>query len=138
MSINEQSNDRTFVHILLTVPDPKVELLKVIYSQAAKESAAVLQCRLINDNSSAFRFKSFHNALDATLAEVIAVALHGQTIYAYSDVTCYISIYSFILQLHYKACSNSKAYSILIIYSNAVLAISITRKFLQMICRRNP
>ena len=63
-----------------------LELLKVIYNHAAKECTAVLQCRLIYDNSRSFRFEALHNTLDAALAEVIAVALHGQAIYAYSDI----------------------------------------------------
>lgn len=52
------------------------ELLEIVYDLTSKESAAVLKCRFINDNSGSFGLDPFHNTLDAALPEVVAVTLH--------------------------------------------------------------
>ena len=44
--------------------------------------SAVLEGRLVDDDLSSFRLDTLHDALDGTLAEVVRVGLHGQTIYA--------------------------------------------------------
>ena len=56
------------------------EFFQVIDHHTAEEGLAILQCRLIDDHSCAFCLDPLHNSLNGALTEVIAVALHGQTI----------------------------------------------------------
>ena len=60
-----------------------LEFIQVVYNQAAEEGAAVLEGRLVDDDFGAFGLDALHHALDAALAEVIAVRLHRQTVDAY-------------------------------------------------------
>ena len=57
-----------------------LELCQIIDHDATKEGLAVSQGRLIDNHSCALGFDAFHNTLNGALTEVIAVALHGQTI----------------------------------------------------------
>ena len=57
-----------------------LELLQVVDHEAAEEGAAVLKGRLVDDDFRAFGLDALHHALDAALAEVVAVRLHRQAI----------------------------------------------------------
>ena len=59
-----------------------LELSQIIDHQTAKESGTIFQSRLINNDSCTLGLDALHNALNRALAEVIAVALHGQTVHA--------------------------------------------------------
>ena len=59
-----------------------LEGFEIVYDSAAEEGAAIFECRLIDDDLCAFRFDAFHDALDGGLAEVVAVRLHRQPVYA--------------------------------------------------------
>ena len=50
-----------------------LELRQVIDHPAAEERAAVIEGRLVDDHFGAFRLDALHHALDAALAEVVAV-----------------------------------------------------------------
>lgn len=58
---------------------------KFIHHNAAEERTSIFQCRLIDNDLCTFGLDAFHNALDATLSEVIAIALHRQAIYTNPD-----------------------------------------------------
>ena len=58
-----------------------LELSQIIDHQATKEGVAIFQSRLINHNRRALSLDALHDALNGTLAEVIAVTLHGQTVH---------------------------------------------------------
>ena len=58
-----------------------LNLARSLTTSAAEEGIAVFQCRLIDDHSCALGLDALHNTLNRTLTEVIAVALHGQTIH---------------------------------------------------------
>ena len=60
----------------------RFESVQVVHYLAAEEGAAVFQCRLVDDYFRTFGFHPLHYALDAGLAEVIAVRLHGQAVNA--------------------------------------------------------
>ena len=47
---------------------------------ATKECATVLQGRLVDDHCCAFCLDSFHDTLNAALAEIVTVTLHCQTV----------------------------------------------------------
>ena len=57
------------------------ELIQVVDHPAAEESAAVLYGRLIDDDLHALGLDPLHHALDAALAEVVAVRLHRQAVH---------------------------------------------------------
>ena len=57
-----------------------LELLQVVDHKAAEEGAAVFEGRLVDDDFGAFGLDALHHALDAALAEVVAVRLHRQAI----------------------------------------------------------
>ena len=57
-----------------------LELLQVVDHKAAEEGAAVLDGRLVDDDFRAFGLDALHHALDAALAEVVAVRLHRQAV----------------------------------------------------------
>lgn len=58
------------------------ELCEVVHHFAAEEGAAVFEGGLVDDDFGTFGFDAFHYALYARLAEVVAVRLHGQPVYA--------------------------------------------------------
>ena len=58
-----------------------LELLQVVDYTAAEECAAVLYGRLIDDDLHALGLDPLHHALDAALAEVVAVRLHRQAVH---------------------------------------------------------
>ena len=60
---------------------PALELLQVVDHTAAEECAAVLYGRLIDDDLHALGLDTLHHALDAALAEVVAVRLHRQAVH---------------------------------------------------------
>ena len=60
-----------------------LKLLRIINNLAVEKLAAISQGGLVNDNRDAHRQNSFHDVLDGGGAEVVAVALHCQTIHAY-------------------------------------------------------
>ena len=72
-----------------------LEICKVVDHLAAEEGAVVGECWLIDDYICSFCFDALHNALDGTLAEVVAVALHRETIH--SD--CYRRLLGSVLVL---------------------------------------
>ena len=57
-----------------------LELFKIIYNHAAKEGAAIFQSRLVDDHRSTLCLNALHDTLDAALAEIIGIGLHGQAI----------------------------------------------------------
>ena len=57
-----------------------LKLLQVIHNSASKECTSILQRRFVDNHRSAFRLYPFHHSLDATLPEVIRMALHRQTV----------------------------------------------------------
>ena len=63
-----------------------LELLEVVDDLGAKERRPVLKRRLVDDDRRAFRLDALHDALDRRLPEVVAVALHGETVNADDDV----------------------------------------------------
>ena len=60
----------------------RFESVQVVHYLAAEEGAAVFQCRLVDDYFRAFCLYPLHHALDAGLAEVIAVRFHRQAVNA--------------------------------------------------------
>ena len=58
-----------------------LELIQVVDYTAAEECAAVLYGRLIDDDLHALGLDPLHHALDAALAEVVAVRLHRQAVH---------------------------------------------------------
>ena len=60
----------------------RFESVQVVHYLAAEEGAAVFQCRLVDDYFRTFGFHPLHYALDAGLAEVIAVRFHRQAVNA--------------------------------------------------------
>ena len=61
-----------------------LELLEIIYNFASVEGCAVFESWLIDDDVCAFGLDSFHYTLYGTLAEIVRVALHCKSVYAYS------------------------------------------------------
>lgn len=61
------------------------EFIQIVYYFAAEESDSVFKCWFVDDHGSTFCLNTFHNALDAALAEVIRVAFHGKAVYADND-----------------------------------------------------
>lgn len=57
-----------------------LKLGEVVHHGTAEERAAILQRRLIDDHTGAFRLDTLHHALDRGLAEVVAVRFHRQAI----------------------------------------------------------
>ena len=55
----------------------------VVNDLAAEKSAAVFQCRLVDDNLCALCLDTFHDSLNGRLAEVVGVGLHREAIDAY-------------------------------------------------------
>ena len=58
------------------------ELLQIIRYDRIEESGAVLKSGLVNDYRNPLSFNPLHNALDGGSTEVVAVALHSQTVNA--------------------------------------------------------
>ena len=94
MSTDRNSGNRNFLFdvieaAVVAVGDDTVALLfevvEVVDDSAAKEGVTVFQCRFIDDHLGAFGFHPFNHALNATLAEIVTIALHRQTVYAYND-----------------------------------------------------
>ena len=56
--------------------------VEVIYNNAAKEGAAILQRWFVNNNLCPLCLNALHNALNAALTEVVGVRFHRQAIYA--------------------------------------------------------
>ena len=72
-----------------------LECCHIVHHLTTKESTAILQCWLIDDNLCTLCLDSLHNTLDGRLAEVIAVTLHRQAINSYHTVmllACIIAI----------------------------------------------
>lgn len=63
-----------------------LEFPEVIDDLGAKESGAVLESGLVNDNGSTLSFDTLHNSLNGGLPEVVRVRLHGQAINADYDI----------------------------------------------------
>ena len=57
-----------------------LELLQVVDHKAAEEGAAVLEGGFVDDDFGALGLDALHHALDAALAEVVAVRLHRQAV----------------------------------------------------------
>ena len=57
-----------------------LEFLQVVYYEAAEEGAAVFEGGLVDDDLGTLGFDALHDALDGTLAEVVAVALHREAV----------------------------------------------------------
>ena len=57
-----------------------LEFGEVVDHQASEESGAVVEGGFVDNHLGAFGFDAFHHALDGTLAEVVAVALHRQAV----------------------------------------------------------
>ena len=57
-----------------------LEFLEVVDYQGAEEGGAVFECRLVDDDGGALGLDPFHDTLDARLAEVVGMTLHGQAI----------------------------------------------------------
>ena len=59
-----------------------LEGVEVVDNLAAEEGLSICQSWLVNDDCCAFGFDALHDALDGTLTEVVAVALHREPIHA--------------------------------------------------------
>ena len=59
-----------------------LKLLEVVYHSTAKEGAAILQRRFVNNNLRTFGLNALHYSLNTALAEVVGVGFHGQAVYA--------------------------------------------------------
>ena len=59
-----------------------LKLRQVVDHHAPEERAAVLQCRLVDDDRSALRLDALHDALNRALTEVVAARLHRKPVYA--------------------------------------------------------
>ena len=57
-----------------------LKCLQVIDYFAAKEGAAIFECRLIDNDLSALCLDTLHDTLDGRLAEVIGIGFHRQAI----------------------------------------------------------
>lgn len=53
-----------------------LELLEVIYDEAAEEGVAVLEGGLVDDDLGAFGLDALHHTLDGALTEVVTITLH--------------------------------------------------------------
>ena len=79
-----------FLHIIeafiVSVGDDRLtlllEILQIVYHAAAEEGGSALQRRFVDDNLGALCLDALHHALDAALAEIVAVALHREAIHA--------------------------------------------------------
>ena len=60
------------------------ELLQVVDDQTAEEGRPIVQRGLVDDDLRALGFDPLHDALNGTLAEVVAVALHREAVDANS------------------------------------------------------
>lgn len=56
------------------------EIRKIIDNKTTKEGCTVFKCRLIDNNLCPFSLNALHNSLDRTLAEVVTIRLHCQSI----------------------------------------------------------
>ena len=74
-------------HSLIAISDNSVgaflEPLNVIHDQAAEEGGTVGQGGLVDDHGGALGLDALHDALDAGLAEIVGVGLHGQAVHTY-------------------------------------------------------
>ena len=59
-----------------------LEILQVVHHETPEEGASALQRRLVDNHLGTFCLDALHHALDAALAEVVAVALHREAVYA--------------------------------------------------------
>lgn len=62
-----------------------LKYFKVIHNLRTKEGLAVLQGGLVDNNVGTLGLDALHDALDSTLAEIVAVGLHRQTEHTNSD-----------------------------------------------------
>lgn len=62
-----------------------LELRQIVDHHRAKECLSILQSRLINHHGCSLGLNALHDTLDRTLAEVVAVTLHGQTVHTDGD-----------------------------------------------------
>ena len=58
------------------------EVLQIVYDYRSEEGTAIFQCGLVDDDAGTFGLNAFHDALNGTLAEVVAVRLHRQPVYS--------------------------------------------------------
>ena len=58
------------------------EFLKVVDDKAVEEAVSILEGGFVDDDRDAFGFDALHDALNSGSAEVVAVALHGETVNA--------------------------------------------------------
>ena len=57
-----------------------LEGFDIVHYSAAEECAAILQGGFVDDDLGSFGLDAFHYTLDGALAEIIAVALHGEAV----------------------------------------------------------
>ena len=69
-----------------------LEFLQISHHKGTEESAAVFQCRFVNDHSGALGLDTLHNALNGTLPEIITVAFHSQPEYTDNHVFLFACI----------------------------------------------
>ena len=97
-----------------------LELIQIVDNQTAKEGIAIFQGRLIDDHSCTLCLDALHDTLNGTLTEVIAVALHGQTVHADGHRLLLLLIVFIVLVIAVVASQFQDA------ISNEVLSGSIT------------
>lgn len=56
-----------------------LELVELVFYNAAEEGAAVLQRGFIDNNLRSLGLNALHNSLNAALAEVVGIGFHRQT-----------------------------------------------------------
>ena len=70
---------------IITVCDDCLTLcfkfFQVIHYFTSKECCSIFKCWLVNDYGCSFCFNTLHDSLNTTLAEVIRIALHCQSVY---------------------------------------------------------
>ena len=59
-----------------------LEILQVVHHETPEEGASALQRWLVDNHLGTLRLDALHHALDAALAEVVAVALHREAVNA--------------------------------------------------------
>ena len=69
-----------------------LEPLQTVHHPRTEESRPVLQRRLVNDDVRTFRLDPLHHPLDAALAEIVAIRLHGQPVHADGDMMLAVRI----------------------------------------------
>ena len=69
-----------------------LEFIEIVDYLRAKECFAIYERRLVDDHICTSGFDSLHDSQDCRLAEVIATALHGQTIYSNDTLVLFAAI----------------------------------------------